>query len=66
MMGKNVKIKGLDSLMKKLSDPQKLSKDIVNQNGGIEIKCPNCHNKIKVPTSGITCKCGQKINFELK
>lgn len=65
-MSKNIEIKGLSSLKKKLSDPQQLAKDLVNKNGGIEIECPNCHQKIKVPTSGATCACGKKIKFEEK
>ena len=64
-MSKNVKIKGLDKLLKKLSDPDQLSKDLIDHNKGVEIDCPTCGNKVKVPTSGAICSCGQKINFQL-
>lgn len=65
-MSRNSNIKGMDSLMKKLSNPQQLAKDLVDESGGIDITCPNCKKSIKVPTSGVTCTCGQKINFEIQ
>ncbi|WP_375180646.1 hypothetical protein [Enterococcus rotai] len=65
-MGKNFEIKGLDRLMKKLSNPEELAKEIINDAGGVEMECPNCQKPIKVPTSGITCSCGQKITVEMK
>lgn len=64
-MSKNMEIKGLDKLIKKLSNPEKLAKEIVDSKGGIEIECPNCHKKVKVPSKGITCSCGQKITVEV-
>ena len=65
-MGKNFEIKGLDKLMKKLSNPEELAKEIINDAGGVEMECPNCQKLIKVPTNGVTCSCGQKITFEPK
>ncbi|MGM0260504.1 hypothetical protein [Enterococcus sp. AZ102] len=65
-MGKNVKIKGLDSLIKTLSNTEVLAKSAINKNGGIEMTCPNCKRKIRVPFSGTTCTCGQKIQVNMK
>lgn len=65
-MGKNFEIKGLDKLMEKLSNPEQLAKEMIDNAGGVEIECPNCQKLIKVPTSGITCSCGQKITVETK
>lgn len=65
-MSKGFEIKGLDKLKKRLSDPRALAETIINNSNGIEVKCPNCSKMIKVPTSGITCSCGQKITLNLK
>lgn len=62
----NIKIKGLDKLMKQLSDPKQIAKQAIAGNNGIEIKCPNCQKLIKVPLIGKTCSCGQKITLNLK
>ncbi len=50
--------------MKTLSDPKQLAKDIIDNDGGYEMECPNCQKLIKVPTTGTTCSCGQKIVVE--
>lgn len=65
-MGKNVKIKGLNSLKRKLRDTEGMAKELIDSKGGIDAECPKCHKTIKVPTSGVTCSCGQKITLELK
>lgn len=65
-MARNSNIKGLDSLMKKLSNPQQLAKDLVDERGGIDVKCPNCQKSIKVPTYGVTCTCGQKLTLNFR
>lgn len=65
-MSKNIKIKGLNSLKRKLSDTEGLAKQLIDDKGGIETECPKCHKAIKVPTSGVTCSCGQKITLNLK
>jgi len=62
----NIKITGLDKIQKKFSNPKNLITDSIDSNGGIEVKCPNCHKKIKVTSNGTTCSCGQKINFDLQ
>ncbi|MGF2053361.1 hypothetical protein [Vagococcus fluvialis] len=59
-----LKITGLDELMKTLSDPKQLAKDMIDNDGGYEMECPNCQKLIKVPTTGTTCSCGQKIVVE--
>lgn len=61
-----IKIDGLDNLKKKLSNPQGLVSEMIDNKGGVEIKCPNCDKLVKVPTSGTTCSCGQKIDFTFK
>lgn len=63
-MSKSFEIKGLKNLEKTFSNPEKLAKDFIDKSGGIEIVCPKCKNKVKVPTSGTICSCGQKIDFE--
>ncbi|EUJ38166.1 hypothetical protein [Brochothrix thermosphacta] len=60
-----VKITGLDKLMKQLNDPKELAKKVIDNNNGIEIDCPNCQKKIKVPLNGTTCSCGKKIKLNL-
>lgn len=61
-----VKITGLDNIRKKLSNPRALASEMIDKNGGVEVKCPNCEKKVKVPTTGATCSCGQKIEFTFK
>lgn len=56
-----VSIDGFDELMAQLSNPQELASKMINDNGGMEIECPNCHNVVFVPTTGTTCSCGNEI-----
>lgn len=58
-----IKITGMDSLRKKLSDPTALAKKAMDNKGGHPIKCPNCGKVIKVTSAGVKCTCGQRIEL---
>lgn len=69
MMSKNVKIKGLKNLEKKLSqDINKVAKDKaieVLKTKGIEIKCPFCKTDFLAKALTVTCpECSKTIDVE--